>query len=161
MKSLLPLLIIFSSSLIYSQGWNATLNLNPFPSPYISDWETNPAAIGSMTIFNNSGRNNTVSIKSVVTHQSQGIIFTCVTNPLVISEAPVTVLDNTTLFDLDEATFPNSVLKTQVRRTGRLPEGKYTACMTIEDMNGLILAANVCGDFTIIYPEPPDRKSVV
>lgn len=155
MKSLLLLLTIFSSSLIYSQGWNATLNLNPFPSPYISDWETNPAAIGSMTIFNNSGRNNTVSIKSVVTHQSQGNIFTCVTNPLVISEAPVTVLDNTTLFDLDDATFPNSVLKTQVRRTGRLPEGKYTACMTIEDMNGLILAANVCGDFTIIYPEPP------
>lgn len=154
-KLILLFLLAILASTINAQGWNAILNLNPFPSPYISDWETNPAAIGSMTIFNNSGRGETILIKTSVTHQVQGLVFTSVTNEIDISAAPVTVLDNTSLFDFDDATFPNSSLKNQVRRTGRLPEGKYTACMTLEDLNGLILVTNVCADFTIIYPEPP------
>ncbi|MCU0405840.1 MAG: hypothetical protein MUE64_02515 [Ignavibacteriaceae bacterium] len=154
-KIIILLLVIIMSSTVNAQGWNAILNLNPFPSPYISDWETNPAAIGSMTIFNNSGRGEDIRIKASVTHQSEGLVFTSVTNTINISSAPVTVLDNTSLFDFDDASFPNSTLKNQVRRTGRLPEGKYTACMTLEDLNGLILVTNVCADFTIIYPEPP------
>lgn len=154
-KLILLFLLVIVASTINAQGWNAILNLNPFPSPYISDWETNPAAIGSMTIFNNSGRGETILIKTSVTHQVQGLVFTSVTNEIDISAASVTVLDNTSLFDFDDATFPNSSLKNQVRRTGRLPEGKYTACMTLEDLNGLILVTNVCADFTIIYPEPP------
>lgn len=154
-KITLLFLILICPVYVFAQSWNAILNLNPFPSPYISDWETNPAAIGSMTIFNSSGRSENVRIKSIVTHQSEGIVFTSVTNLLEISAAPVTVLDNTTLFDFDDASFPNNTLKTQVRRTGRLPEGKYTACMTLENANGLILVTNVCADFTIIYPEPP------
>lgn len=148
-------LILMLSSLSSAQNWNAILNLNPFPSPYISDWETNPAAMGSMTIFNNTGRSENIQIKSTVTHQTVGVIFTSITNPLAITAAPVTVLDNTTLFDFDDATFPNSTIKNQIRRTGRLPEGKYTACMTLENIYGLVLVGNVCADFTIIYPEPP------
>lgn len=155
MKSLSRLfLVILLSPYLYAQNWNAILNLNPFPSPYISDWETNPAAIGSMTVFNNTGESENVQIRTSVTHQTHGLVFTSLTNPIVISEAPVTVLDNTTLFSLDDAEFPNTTLKNQIRRTGRLPEGKYTACMTLEDMNGLVLVGNVCADFTIIYPEP-------
>lgn len=156
MKSLSRLiLVILLSSYLYPQNWNAILTLNPFPSPYISDWETNPAAIGSMTVFNNTGESENVQIRTSVIHQTHGLVFISLTNPIVISEAPVTVLDNTTLFSLDDAEFPNTTLKNQVRRTGRLPEGKYTACMTLEDMNGLVLAGNICADFTIIYPEPP------
>lgn len=154
-KLMLLFLVLIITSAVNAQGWNALLNLNPFPSPYISDWETNPAAVGSMTIFNNSGRGENIRIKTSVTHQMQGLVFTSITNQINISSAPVTVLDNTSLFDFDDASFPNSALKNQVRRTGRLPEGKYTACMTLEDLNGLILVTNVCADFTIIYPEPP------
>lgn len=155
MKIFSFVLFIISFTSVYPQNWNATLNLNPFPSPYLSDWETNPAAIGSMTVFNNTNESENVYIRTAVTHRTHGLVFTSITNPFTISEAPVSVLNNIQLFSLDEATFPNSELKNQVRRTGRLPEGNYTACMTLEDINGLVLVANVCADFTIIYPEPP------
>ena len=31
--------------------WNATVTMQPFPSPYLGDWENNPT-IGSLTITN-------------------------------------------------------------------------------------------------------------
>ncbi|MFN3695536.1 MAG: hypothetical protein ACK4UV_11050, partial [Ignavibacterium sp.] len=43
----------------------------------------------------------------------------------------------------------------RVQQTGRLLEGDYTVCISIENLTGAILANNICADFTILYPSAP------
>ena len=149
------LVIAIFSQNSFTQTWNGILSFNPYPSPYASDWENNPSALGSLTVFNNSGSGNTIIIKAVVSQEGKGEVFRSSINPIDISAAPVTVLNNTKLFNLSDASFTDSRYERTIRLTGRLLEGYYIACLTIEDIDGVVLAANICTNFTILYPEPP------
>ena len=46
----------------------ATAYINPYPSPYFSDWETSPN-IGSLTITNNSDQDKTIRIFATLTRK--------------------------------------------------------------------------------------------
>lgn len=159
MKKNLILLILSLTSIFaagsFAQTWNAVLTLNPYPSPYASDWEINPGALGSLTVFNNSGRGETIIIKAIVSQEGRGEVFRSTIKPIDISADPVTILNNTQLFSLSDASFSDNEYKRILRLTGRLLEGYYTACLTIENGDGIILVSDVCANFTILYPEPP------
>ena len=149
------LLIILPKISTAQTTWNAILNLNPYPSPYASDWELNPGALGSLTVFNNTGSGETIIIKAIVSQEGRGEVFRSTIKPIDISSAPVTVLNNTKLFSLSDASFSDSRYERTLRLTGRLLEGYYTACLIVENIDGIILASNICANFTILYPEPP------
>lgn len=153
------LILIINFILLFSdspaQTISAALTLNPYPSPYISDWENNPSALGSLTIFNSQPRTFQVVIRSSVSRSGTGEIVRSVTTPIQITEAAVQILNNTNLVSFAEANFTNNDYKQKVFMTGRLLEGNYTACITIENMDGQVLAGNTCANFTIIYPLAP------
>ncbi|GIV45861.1 MAG: hypothetical protein KatS3mg036_0679 [Ignavibacterium sp.] len=158
MKKILSLIIIFlCTGLIdlYAQSFSGVLTLNPYPSPYASDWETNPSALGSLTIYNNSGRAIDIRIRAVITMHGRGEVFRSTTNLISISANPVTILSNTKLISLSDASFSDNDYENKIRQTGRLLEGVYTACLTMENSFGTILASNICSDFTIVYPAAP------
>lgn len=146
------LIILSLDSYLLSQSITATLTVNPYPSPYISDWENNPSALGSLTIFNNQPRNFQIIIRSSVRRSGTGEIVRTVTNPIQITEAAVQIINNTNLVSFAEANFTNNDYKQKVFFTGRLLEGNYTVCLSIENMDGQILANNICANFTIVYP---------
>ncbi len=149
------LILLFLNSNLLSQSITATLTVNPYPSPYISDWENNPSALGSLTIFNNQPRNFQILIRASVSRSGTGQIVKSVTNPIQITEAAVQIINNTNLVSFAEANFTNNDYKQKVFFTGRLLEGNYTVCLSIENMDGQILANNVCANFTIVYPSAP------
>ena len=151
----IALLLLTLSSNLFSQNITATLTVNPYPSPYISDWENNPAALGSLTIFNNQPRTFQIRIRASVSRSGTGEIVRSITNPIQITEAAVQILNNTNLISFAEANFTNKDYKQKVFLTGRLLEGFYTACLTLENMDGQILANNICANFTIVYPSAP------
>lgn len=159
MKLFFPIfyvLIIFSlDSYLFSQTITANLTVNPYPSPYISDWENNPSALGSLTIFNNQPRNFQIIIRSSVRRSGTGEIVRTVTNPIQITEAAIQIINNTNLVSFAEANFTNNDYKQKVFFTGRLLEGNYTVCLSIENTDGQILANNICANFTIVYPSTP------
>jgi hypothetical protein len=152
---LILILLLLTAQSSFTQTWNALLNLNPYPSPYASDWEINPGALGSLTVFNNSGREETIIIKATVSQEGRGEVFRSTIKPIDIASDPVTVLSNTKLFSLSDASFSDNEYERILRLTGRLLEGYYTACLSIENLDGTILITNVCANFTILYPEPP------
>lgn len=157
-KQLLYLIFLFIGLFVtntYSQNINATLTLNPYPSPYLNDWENNPAALGSLTIFNNSRTGFKIIIKASVALHGTGEVFTSVTNPIQLNEQAVQIINNTKLISIADASFKNNEYKLKVQQSGRLLEGVYTVCLTIENINGAVLASNVCSDFTILYPSAP------
>ena len=154
------LLILFSTVILvwsdaYSQNFSGILTLNPYPSPYESDWEINPQALGSLTIYNNSGRTIDIRIRAVITMQGRGEIFRSTTNLINIPSSPVFILSNTKLISIKDASFTDKEYQNKITQTGRLLEGYYTACLTLENASGTTLATNICSNFTILYPAAP------
>lgn len=147
------------TSSVFPQALSGSLTFNPFPSPYVSDWETNPAALGALTVFNNSSSVIQIKIRAIVTKQGRGEVFRSLTNPITLSGAPVQVIDNTNLVSFSDASYTDIDYRNTVQQTGRLLEGEYTVCINIENLTGAVLANNICADFTILYPSAPQLIS--
>ncbi|BDQ02020.1 hypothetical protein [Ignavibacterium sp.] len=158
-KNFTFIIIIFLSSFAHSQSINGNLTFNSYPSPYVSDWETNPAALGGLTVFNNSSSAIEVRLRAIVTKQGRGEVFRSLTNPIPLTGAPVQVIDNTRLISFEDASYTDADYRNSVQQTGRLLEGEYTVCINIENLTGAILASNICADFTILYPSAPQLIS--
>lgn len=142
------------NSSLQCQSISGELMLNPFPSPYINDWQSNPSALGVLKISNPSS--STIQIKlRVIVERGRSEIFRILTNPISLTGAPVQVIDNTNIVRLSDVSFRDTGYRDKVMKTGRLLEGGYTVCVNIEDMTGNVLASNICANFTILYPDPP------
>lgn len=127
--------------------------MQPFPSPYLSDWEHNPT-IGSLTITNNTSSPADVMVYLTITRNSSGVIATGNSNPIPTSPGVATQINSDRFVDWNTVTY-NQSIRDQAIQTGRLPEGEYNACVTVRDIAGTELAVNVCAPFTIVYPAPP------
>ncbi|MDP4114578.1 MAG: carboxypeptidase-like regulatory domain-containing protein [Bacteroidota bacterium] len=138
--------------LCYSQNITVNLLLNPNPSPYISQWKTNPAALGSIIISNQSGARD-IKIRAQIRLLGTGTVFKCLTGTIHIKN--VTTLTADKFLQFDNVEYPNSDVRNRVVQSGRLPEGSYNLCLKLEDLNGNVLTDNNCADFTIVYPSQP------
>ncbi len=137
-----------------SQGeWEITLFLQPFPPPYLSDWEGNPS-IGSLTLTNNTGAPAEVAIFLTLGRTSGGILASGMSLPISVPPGVPTEISSDRFIDWSTVTYDGSI-KDQSVRSGRLPEGDYQACVTVKDLAGASLAPARCASFTIVYPAPP------
>lgn len=137
----------------HAQGpWAVTLFVDPFPSPYQSDWETN-ANISTLTITNPTGVERDVVLISQVTSTPGRILATGRSDPMAIAPGAPTVI--TAYLDIPGTSQGDRAMQDQMERTGRLPEGTYRACVTMTDANRFVLGED-CATFTIVYPDPPD-----
>jgi hypothetical protein len=132
-------------------GWAARLDISPYPSPYLSDWESNPS-IGTLTITNPTGADQAVLLTYRVTDQGGRLLASGRSDPQPIPPGPPTVIAD--FIDVSGASQHDQSLEDQMRRTGRLPEGENTACVAVTDAGGFVLAED-CQTFTIVYPDPP------
>jgi hypothetical protein len=58
--AILALVLLAPSPVSAQTGWSATLFIDPYPSPYLSDWEINPN-ISTLTVVNTTGVTQTVT----------------------------------------------------------------------------------------------------
>ncbi|MGC8897242.1 MAG: MSCRAMM family protein [Bacteroidota bacterium] len=143
---------IATLSLHAQAGWTATMTIQPYPSPYVSDWQSNPT-IAILTV-NNAGRPSQIKMFLTITRRPGGeFVGSGESNPIFVP-AGQTVLNNTSMVSWGSLKYDKS-LEGQIVQTGRLPEGEYRACVDIKDFSGNTLVAQLCGDFTIVYPDPP------
>ena len=138
-----------------AQTWNATLNLNPTPSPYISDWENNPTAVGQATIMNNGSSGRDVVLFVTLFKSDAGLLVEAESPTLFIGAMETRVLNNTDYIEFSSANYRNTGIKNRAFRTGRLPAGSYTGCIQVRTPGGANLSSRVCQDFEIVYPDPP------
>ena len=134
-----------------AQGWSATLFVDPFPSPYASDWETNPN-ISSLTIVNPASTIQDVRLAYQVVNAQGRTLASGRSDPLGIPPGAPTVL--TSILEIEGASSRDATIWDQMERTGRIPEGTYRACVVMAAANGLVLGED-CDTFTIVYPDPP------
>ncbi len=151
------ILVIIFCSLTKAQdtGWDAILNLSPFPSPYTNVWQVNPGAVGSLTIFNRLQQSTPIKIRATLSKDGTGVVLESLSDLINVNSIPTVIVDNTKIIKFSAATYPYTDIKDQIERTGRIPQGHYNLCLDIEDPEGGKLVQNVCSDFTIVYPDPP------
>jgi hypothetical protein len=132
-------------------GWSATLFIDPYPSPYLSDWEINPN-ISTLTVINGTGSPQTATAVYRVTNAAGRILASGRSDPQTIPPDDPRVY--TSFVDIAGTSSHDAATEDGMVRTGRLPEGTYRACVAIAHGNGFVVA-EACADFTILYPDPP------
>ncbi|MEJ2185324.1 MAG: hypothetical protein P8Z36_05240, partial [Gemmatimonadota bacterium] len=151
--TLTALLLFCLPTGLRAQGvWNVMLNIQPFPSPYYSDWEANPN-IGSLTVMNNTGSAGTVQIYFTITDRMNRVVVSGTSDPQTIAAGAIKVYDSP--YQVAGSATHDARIERIASRTGRLPEGSYTACAAATDQSGFVLAQS-CADFTIAYPAAPE-----
>ncbi len=133
--------------------WQVSLFVQPFPSPYLSDWENNPT-LGSLTITNATGTPAEVVLRLTILRRDRSQVARGSSPPILIPPDVPTAINSDRFIDWGTVSYDNSI-ETKVVQTGRLPEGEYTLCIDVEDLSGTGLTSPVCAEFSIVYPDPP------
>jgi hypothetical protein len=143
------------SNLVWAQGWNASLFVQSYPSPYVGDWQTNPS-LATLTITNPSTTPTQVQFYLTITKRTTGAaVASGNTSPILIQPSPPqTTLNNTQFIQWNNITYDEGV-RTIVIRSGRLPEGDYSACVVVKNVAGATLVSRTCAWFSIVYPNAP------
>ena len=137
-KRNLIIAIFFISSLLLSganlaqaqqEDWTVILALNPYPSPYLSEWETNPD-IGQADIINSSGEAVQVRVYLTLTRTGTGVIGQANSNLFDFPPGSTKNILVNNLVDYGSIEYDHSIEEMAVR-TGRIPEGEYTACLRL------------------------------
>ncbi len=154
-RLLLPLLIVFTliSPLSAQVDWDAEFVFDPFPSPYLSDWESN-GNIGSVAITNNTSLSIDAIIFFTLEESSRGEIASAQSNIFTFPPGSIENISTDDIIDYNSLDY-NTDLEDLIIRTGRLPEGDYTACIELQLTDGTVLFTDICVSFSIVYPDPP------
>ena len=143
------------SNPVWAQGWTANLFVQSYPSPYVGDWQTNPS-LATLTLTNPSTTPTQVQFYLTITKRTTGAaVASGNTSPVLIQPSPPqTTLNNTQFIQWNNITYDDAV-RTIVIRSGRLPEGDYSACVVVKNVAGATLVSRTCAWFSIVYPNPP------
>lgn len=147
------LLSVGAPSFCFAQDWNVVFIVDPYPSPYISDWEANPS-IAQASIENLADSTARVRIRLTLDRSGTGQIASASSDIFEFPPGSIRDIANPDLVDWGSIDYDRSIEDIAVR-TGRIPEGEYTACIRLEDEYGGLLHEEVCAIFIIVYSDPP------
>jgi hypothetical protein len=131
--------------------WEALLTIDPYPSPYYSDWNANPN-IGSLTVLNHGPGAGEVRVAFSIVDRSNRVIASGTSDPQYVAEGAAAIFDSP--YEVAGTSRHDAEIERLAARTGRLPEGSYAACAAATDFDGFVLA-EACAEFAILYPDPP------
>lgn len=151
-------LSILLCSSLFSQSINGILNINSNPSPFLSDWERNSPLIYQLIIQNNTSSTEQIKLRITLRKNDRGEVLRARSEPISLNGSPAQLITNLLSLDYTEE-YSDNQLKSNVLRTGRLPEGEYSLCVNIENLSGAIFVSNICASFTINYPAAPQLIS--
>lgn len=137
---------------LHAQGtWDAILTVDPYPTPYYSDWDANPD-IATLTLINSTMDAQQIRIHFNVINHANRIVVSGSSEPQLVAAGATVIFDNP--YDVAGSTTHDTDMEEVAARTGRMPEGDYTACAVAVDGSGFVLAES-CAPFSIVYPDPP------
>ncbi len=135
------------------QAISASLQIDKFPTPYLSDWEINPNLV-QVTLRNDSSEAVSVKIDVSIRREGGGTVASGSSKIFDLPAGSDQTILTPDLIDYESLSYSSSIRDIAVR-TGRLPEGDYELCTTVKDAGGGVLVDEVCEFFEIVYPDPP------
>ncbi|MCP4580438.1 MAG: hypothetical protein GY839_02390 [candidate division Zixibacteria bacterium] len=151
----LAIVLIFgSSSSAQDPDWFTNLNINTYPSPYVSDWERDPS-IGALFVGYQGGAEVTYYYQVEIERRflRSGQLLLAESNLVTVDRPFRTTVYSTEFIEWRNVDY-NEAYEEQVVRSGRLPEGEYYITVSLITRTGQLLAEDGA-PFYIVYPDPP------
>jgi hypothetical protein len=146
-------LLCLWSTIANAQQAGLTLHasLVPLPSPYLSDWQTNPDIV-RVQLANNSRQIAAYRLRVEIHGETHGFVASG-ESPLM-QQAPFsqTLILGPEMIDWSNIQY-NGKLRRQILQTGRIPEDDYELCVTTIGEGGQELAKS-CTPFQVQRVEP-------
>ena len=150
-KKLVFLISLLIGIPLFSQTISLDAIAEPFPSPFISDWQKTPG-IFNLTITNNTGNSISISIRAEIIKEGE-VLGHGLKREINLESYGVRNIDNIDFLDLNSWSYKNDI-SDQITRSGRLPEGQYELCFSYSENRTVV--AQSCAEFEIVSPEIPD-----
>ncbi len=150
----LCILLLFSSTLGFAQNWTLNLMVDPNPSPYVGDWETDPT-MGMLELTNTGTEADVVIIYAEVTDGSGYVGFRGNSGRLLVNAGEMMTINNTQFRDW-YTDYVDSEWESRTTRTGMIPEHDYEVRLWVKNLWNETLVDHVVEYFTIRHPEPPE-----
>ena len=150
------LLLLGASAALNAQNWSATLAVDPMPTPFVGDWQTD-LSLASIEIENKTSKPDVVVVTLDLSRGNEPV-FRGRSQRLLVNPGLPLLMNATS----QRTWVPEKVsdaLKQQVTRSGMMPEGDYQACVSVKNLWGTVLVGPVCAYFTIVHAEPPELVS--
>ncbi|NOX19060.1 MAG: hypothetical protein GXO87_12370, partial [Chlorobi bacterium] len=149
------ILLVFSiKSIAQNPDWNSAIIIPPNPSPYYSDWETNPSNLTFLLQYLGGGETDVILKFSIESEKLGQEIASGNSEKIVFDGTPEQKnLYGSSLIDWNGTTWDQSI-ESIIIRTGRFPEGRYTICIGAYDSEDNLLTKS-CAEFKIAYIDPP------
>ncbi|MEX1181977.1 MAG: hypothetical protein WEF86_01995 [Gemmatimonadota bacterium] len=157
LQCLLPAVMLLLTAGVPLRGqsaeWNATLLVQPYPSPFFGDWERNPQT-ALLTVLYSGVEPREYRVEAILRSRERGDFGRALSPLQSFPFGPSSQL--LTAADLPEWRILSveSDAADVALRSGLLPQGNYEICTYIRDVQGDLLA-EACAEFTITLPEPP------
>ncbi len=132
--------------------WNSSLMITPYPSPYLSQWQSNPQ-ISTYTLFYTGKNPPVITFRGVLTSNRFGLAATVKGNTIQPTGPSPWIFHNNQILKINEATY-NGTFASIIKKSGRLPEDDYTLCIDVLDQQGNQLT-EACASFSIVLPDQP------
>jgi len=158
LKPTISILLILIATNLMSQVM-VSLNVDANPTPYISQW-ANQDELVIVTVSNTNPGLEGMDYKIKIKMELDGdLVVETNTSQVVTRQVPF----GSDIFLADEVIDYNSLqfygsFGTQVAQTGMLPAGTYSFCVSLVDLNGLIISApmEVCQPMFITSYQAPE-----
>lgn len=144
---------------LFAQPLQLVLQISPNPSPYLSDWQTRTET-AFLSVTNPSTSSFTVKVDGKVfrggpTGQLQANSKVA-DMPVLTIEPGVSVFDAADIFPGDLVDFHGDG-KEKATRTGRIPAGQYTLCVTLVNAENTSqpMSQQRCANFSVQLVLPP------
>ncbi|MFA6233394.1 MAG: hypothetical protein WC824_04280, partial [Bacteroidota bacterium] len=137
------------------------VQMDPNPSPYISDWRSNPNTI-RLIITNTSNQTLDIRVDGYIQGDKRGRV---VETKLDAAVPPVSVMPGTTILNaVDAHVIDDGVVRfigstrTETVMSGRLPEDRYQLCIRLVSFDAphAALSQEMCAYFQILLVQPPE-----
>ena len=149
-------LSIFAVFSLKAGEWISDLQFTPNPSPYVSDWESNPGVLTFTLTYTGF---NTISVKLRASLKRNGTeIANGESEPINFTSPATNVYSNNNLIDWNNVNY-SSTLEEQIVRSGRFPDGNYSLCVSVIDISTDDSMSGDCETFRILLPSPPSLLS--
>ncbi len=157
-KIILSLMLFLSSTWLYGQVM-VSLNVDANPTPYISSW-ANQDELVIVTVTNTNPGLEGMDYKIRIRMEIDGdVVVETNTNQVVTQQIPF----GSDVFLADEVIDYNTLqfygnFASQVAQTGMLPAGTYSFCVSLVDLNGVVISTplEVCQPMFITSYQAPE-----
>ena len=152
--------LLIGIMLLLGTGYTQTSQLQlqtiiqPYPSPYISDWQTQPGIV-MVELSSNAPQEYEIVLQARISGSRYGQVAEGRSMPIRIPAGEqFLTIHSPDMVDWGSVSY-NHVLESQIIQTGRIPEDEYELCITALHFPDDIPLAEDCQPFTVLLPEPP------